>query len=584
MPQETANRENMPPRTAPSVDICELPESGKKGMTIRTKLMAAFLSLSVISLAVFGYIAVVDIRKVGQYALESGASLGESAIRDSTRALEELGEEIIQRRAVDVALQCRIFLDAHPGMSMRALQNNEEFRSITVQPVGETGYTILFETKTGIMRFHPNPELVNYDMHGWKEKLPEFWEIYEQSLDGSTSEGYYDWQDPDGQIRPKYMYIAPVTGTPYMIAATTYIDEFSIPIREIEKEIGEATLEIGKNVNESIDSVRDAFVNALIAMILVVASIAFMLARMITRPILALTRSARAIGRGEMDVQVTVKTGDELQDLAASFNRMVVDLKKHMKELERATAEKEGLLKELEIARNIQQRLLPQSAPEIEGVDIAAANIPAREVGGDFFDFIPVAKGIWGLAIADVSGKGMPAAMFMGLTRTIIRASATGNSSAHSAIRQANDLICRDSTSGMFVTLFYAVFDSAESTLHYVSAGHNPPILYRTSEDRMHFLKAKGVALGVRENISLEETRIDLIRGDMLVLYTDGVTDAVNEHSEEFGLGRLMDILRSNRDASAAHVLEAILKGVSGFIGGQPSFDDLTLMILKIKA
>jgi sigma-B regulation protein RsbU (phosphoserine phosphatase) len=552
-------------------------------MTIRTKLMAAFLSLSVISLALFGYIALVDIRKVGQYALESGASLGESAIRDSTRALEELGEEIIQQRATDVALQCRIFLDAHPGTSMRALQRNDEFRRIVVQSVGNTGYTILFEKGTGIMLFHPNPELVNFDMHGWKDKLPEFWQIFEQTLDGSSGEGYYDWQDPDGQIRQKYMYIVPVSEKPYMIAATTYIDEFSIPIKEIEKEIGAATVEIGKNVNESIDDVRDAFLNALIAMMLAVASIAFLLARMITRPILALTRGAKAIGSGEMDVQVDVRTGDELQDLAASFNRMVLDLKKHMRELERATAEKEGLLKELEIARDIQQRLLPESAPEIEGIDIAAANIPAREVGGDYFDFIPIAKGIWGLAIADVSGKGMPAAMFMGLSRTIIRASATGNYSADAAIRQANDLICRDSTSGMFVTLFYAVLDSAERSLRYVNAGHNPPVLYRPDEDKVQFLKAKGIALGVRENISLEESRIDLSPGDLVVLYTDGVTDAVNDRNEEFGLERLLGIIRSGRDLSAEHLLERILREVSNFTGGQPSFDDLTLMVLKVQ-
>jgi len=203
-------------------------------------------------------------------------------------------------------------------------------------------------------------------------------------------------------------------------------------------------------------------------------------------------------------------------------------------------------------------------------------------VGGDFYDFIPVAEDHWGFAIADVSGKGMPAAMFMGLSRTIVRASATGDPAAANAIRQANELICRDSTSGMFVTLFYAVLNTRWKRLRYVNAGHNPPLLFRKGLEGAIPLKAKGIALGVAHHIDLQEASIDLLPGDTLVLYTDGITEAINDREEAFGLERLVQTVRSNRTMSAKDLTEKIQNDVMRFAGAQPQFDDITLMVLKV--
>ncbi|MFB3925638.1 MAG: SpoIIE family protein phosphatase [Syntrophales bacterium] len=550
-------------------------------LRIRTKMLILFLGLSILSLAIFGYLAFDDIKKIGRYSLESSTTLSESAINDSTRSLEALGETVIRQKAEDVALQCRIYINAHPKMTIRNLQTSPEFRKIAVQSVGETGYTILYEKETGIMRFHPNPELLNFDMHEWKDKLPEFWDIFEETLDGSPADGYYDWQDPDGEIRQKYMYIAPVQGTPYMVGATTYIDEFSIPVNQTKKDISAATLEIRNHVNDIIRKIRNTFIQAFIVIILIVAGLSFMISRMITDPIRALTRGVRAIGRGEMEVRVDIKTGDELEDLAASFNKMIADLKTHMEDLRRATAEKEGFLKELEIARGLQQRLLPQSPPDIEGFDLAASNIPAKEVGGDFYDFIPIAGDHWGLAIADVSGKGMPAAMFMGLSRTIIRTSTTSTLQLAAAIKQANDLICRDSTSGMFVTLFYAVLDVGKKELKYINAGHNPPLFFKRATAETVLLKARGIALGVSASIELEEEVIKMAEGDVLVLYTDGVTEAINQNREEFGLDRLIRFVMRNNALPAVELIHGIEKEVMAFAEGQPQFDDITLLVLK---
>ncbi|HOI73508.1 MAG TPA: SpoIIE family protein phosphatase [Syntrophales bacterium] len=552
----------------------------KLKIPIRTKLLLAFLGLPVISLVIFGYFAFEDIRQIGNYALESSSSLGDSAAGDSARALEDLGESIITQKARDVALQCRIYLDAHPGIRLDELRKKPDFQKIAVQSVGKTGYTLVYDRGTGLMKFHPNPEIVDFDLQQWRDKLPDFWKIFEKTFDGSPNSGYYDWLDVDGSIRRKYMSIVPVRDSMFMVAATTYIDEFSIPVKETKKRIDATTRQINEHVNETLDDIYRNFFAFLLVLMVIVLGVAVFISRTITRPVLSLIRGAKAIGRGEIDHRVEVQTGDEMEELAAAFNRMTMDLKEHMAVLKQTTADREGLLKELEIARGIQQRLIPDRAPRIPNIDLAANNIPAREVGGDFYDFIPVRDDLWGVVIADVSGKGMPAAMFMGLSRTVVRASATGTLDLAHAIRQANELICRDSTSGMFVTLFYAVVEPGPK-LRYVNAGHNPPILLRRDGNDPEYLKTHGIALGVKKDIHVQEISLSLSEGDLVVLYTDGVTEAVDENDQTFGLDRLNRVVRDNRHLSAGQIIMKIQDAVIAFAGGRPQFDDIALVVLK---
>jgi len=548
---------------------------------IRTKMLLVLLGISLIPLIVFGYIARQDIEEVSRYTVKASNAIGERASQDSAKALEDLGAGMIRQKAIDVALQCAIYLRRYPGVPIEKFQQDKEFQQIAVQSVGVTGYTIIFDRK-GVMLFHPNRELINYDMHNWREMLPGFWALFEQSFDGSSGGGYYNWQDSDRVIRRKFMYIAPIKGTPYMVAATTYIDEFSRPAEETKQRIATATANIRGEINRSIEGISSSFITIMAAMLLIVAAISFLLSRMITNPILALMRGAKAIGRVEMEHTVEVKTGDELEVLADSFNKMAQDLKWHMEDLKCTTAEKERLQKELEIARGIQLRLLPQHPPYIEGMDLVANNIPAQEIGGDFYDFIPVSLDSWGLVIADVSGKGMPAAIFMGLSRTIVRASTTDNPSAAAAIKQANELICRDSTSGMFVTLFYAILNTKERKLRYVNAGHNPPLIFKNGSGEVVSLKTRGIALGVVHFIDLQEGETTLAPGDLVVFYTDGITEAINDQAEAFGEKRLIETVSSQRHRSAQEIIRRVEEEVMSFAGGQPQFDDITMMVLKV--
>jgi sigma-B regulation protein RsbU (phosphoserine phosphatase) len=240
--------------------------------------------------------------------------------------------------------------------------------------------------------------------------------------------------------------------------------------------------------------------------------------------------------------------------------------------------EKGRLERELQVAREVQSSLIPLQTPNIAGWNFAARWKPARQVSGDFYDFVPVGQRL-GIVIADVSDKGMPAALFMALSRSIIRASVTSTRSPAEDIDQANRLICADSTDSMFVTLFYAQLDPETGELVYVNAGHNPPLLYRANQDELIELTRTGMVLGLFEAVDFEQRTVQLDPADFILLYTDGVSEAMDAHNREFGKERLRRVLLDNRRASAEDVAEAIEQALTAFTGEAAPSDDITFVI-----
>ncbi len=249
--------------------------------------------------------------------------------------------------------------------------------------------------------------------------------------------------------------------------------------------------------------------------------------------------------------------------------------------LYREMAERQRLEQELEVARSIQKSFLPRACPLLPGWDVAALWRSARRVGGDFYDIILFDDRYVGFVVADVSDKGVPAALYMALSKTIIRASALETRSPAAALRRANDLLVADSSSGMFVTVFYGVLDVRDGVFTYANAGHNPPLLVRAHNDAPEHLTADGIVLGVMEDVDLEEKQTRMATGDVLLMYTDGLTDAINEHEEEFGAERLARCLVEARDRPAEALIRHIDREVAAHVGGQPQFDDYTLIALK---
>ncbi len=241
---------------------------------------------------------------------------------------------------------------------------------------------------------------------------------------------------------------------------------------------------------------------------------------------------------------------------------------------------------ELQIAAEIQKSFLPEAIPQIPGIDIAARNVMAKEVGGDFFDVIPyevmaLDKGTHGLLVADVSGKGVPAALFMALSRIVVRVNALWHHDPAKVIYHSNNAITQDSKAGMFVTLFFGMLNEKNRSLTYVNAGHNPPLLFRSHDRTIEKLPPTGICLGVLENQEYESRSVKIEKDDVLVMYTDGVTEAINTQEEMFGENRLIEIIRNNTHLPAQMILERILSDVEKFAKDMPQFDDITLFVVK---
>jgi sigma-B regulation protein RsbU (phosphoserine phosphatase) len=249
--------------------------------------------------------------------------------------------------------------------------------------------------------------------------------------------------------------------------------------------------------------------------------------------------------------------------------------------LYQVAVEKGRLERELQVARDVQSNLIPQTTPEIPDWEFAALWHPARLVSGDFFDFIPLPENKIGIVIADVTDKGMPAALFMAHTRSVIRASVVGPLPAAEAITSANHIICNDPTEGMFVSLFYAQLDPAKNEIIFVNGGHNPPLHFFAASNELIELPRSGFPLGIEDGSVYTQEIIHLEKGDLLVMYTDGVTEATNASYQLFEKDRLYQILLQNKEASALEIKSAIKGAVFDFIGPFEPSDDVTLVIVK---
>jgi HAMP domain-containing protein len=243
--------------------------------------------------------------------------------------LDKLGEKIIKEKAIDVAAQIEIFIKTHPKLKKEDLNKDPWLKSIAVQKVGETGYTAVHDDQ-GINYFHANPQIVGTDLHGLSTKLPAFWKILEASLKGPAF-GYYDWKDADGRIRPKYMYLAPVKDTDLIVAATTYIDEFSRPSKAIEGKMKQIEISYLEGYRDKIK----IFYLVILCVVLVLLVRIYFYASSVIRPIRHLSEVADKISMGELDTPIKIKAKGEVGVLADSIERMQTSVKAAIERLQK---------------------------------------------------------------------------------------------------------------------------------------------------------------------------------------------------------------------------------------------------------
>jgi len=312
---------------------------------------------------------------------------------------------------------------------------------------------------------------------------------------------------------------------------------------------------------------------------------AIILSGLITRPILRVAAGAESIGAGNFDVAVNVRSRNEIGRLAGEVNRMAANLKKARTEL----VVKERMDKELEIAREIQASLWPKSLPDNDYIQVAGACESANEVGGDYYDVIDLGGGRIGLLVADVSGKGVPGLLVMGVGRSVIRSHAREIISPREVLIRSNEAISADIRSGMFITAFYGIVDPTYETFTFANAGHNPLLLINRAngEKKYKIFKGLGRPLGLTAgpffDDRIEEMKTDLSPGDALVIFSDGITEAMNENDEEYGMERFVEFLIKTPWATAGDLVSFVMGDVKLYAGGAPQSDDITMLAATVK-
>lgn len=261
----------------------------------------------------------------------------------------------------------------------------------------------------------------------------------------------------------------------------------------------------------------------------------------------------------------------------STFDRMRLQIE----ETHRKLRAKEALERDLAIAREVQHGLLPHSVPEFRGIELRGICIPAIGVGGDYYDFLELGEGQLGLVIADVSGKGIPAALLTAGLQASVRALFRPTSDTGELTARLNNSLSRIVSGSRYATLFVARYERDTRTLHYTVAGHHPPLLLRG--ERVTRLSQGGVPIGLFEESSYREVCQQLAPGDLLALFTDGIVESPNADSEEFGEGRLIELLRRHAELPLERIVEHVLAGLSQWSGSQQAHDDLTLVLLRVR-
>ena len=451
---------------------------------------------------------------------------------------------------------------------------------ITTAKIGESGYAFVID-ETGTLIAHPQYFEDGFDTdlaaHVDKDSQSDDLDMLMDNtaglaglaLDGVDS--YLAWHDLDQ--------------TGWRLCISVDKAEVVRPAVETKQTIDAMTDQAQETTQKTLSSIMKVFIIFFAAVGIVVIIISFAVSGSITRPIQKLARNVERIGKGELDKKVDVESADEIGGLAAAFNKMLDDLNDHIRQLTEVTAEKERIGAELDIATHIQSSMLPcifPAFPDRPEVDIYASMNPAKEVGGDFYDFFMVDDTHLAIVMADVSGKGVPAALFMVIGKTLIKDHTTPGRDLGEVFMEVNKLLCEGNGEELFITAFEGVLDLETGQFDFVNAGHEMPFIRRKGKYTPEKIRA-GFVLAGMETTRYRMGTMQLEPGDAIFQYTDGVTEATNAANELYGMERLEAVLNKYADAAPDKLLPAVKADIDAFVGDAPQFDDITMLCLEYK-
>ena len=388
-----------------------------------------------------------------------------------------------------------------------------------------------------------------------------------------------------------YLAFAPIPSIGWSFGTLLAAEEVQKPIQATNSIFAAQIEKFSAETRPLFDNLQDWTYRLTIFLLIFMLISGIWLTKRFSSPIKNLSDGVKEISGGNLDKKFDIHTGDEIEQLADGFNIMTTELKNQMRNLATITAEKERIAAELNIASVIQLSMLPNDFQNALGRNkfmIHATMEPAKEVGGDFYDFYRLDENHLAITIADVSGKGIPAALFMVISKTTLKnlILTSNESNLANLISHANDILRQDNTSRMFVTAFIGILDTRTGKLTYVNAGHNPPVLYRASENKFEYLSVnRNCVLAIRRGFKYKEQEIILSSGDFIFLYTDGVTEAFNEAEELYGEEKLLEALNKSADktSNVKDLLAEIRISLAKYVGNAEQSDDITMLGLSYR-
>ena len=363
-----------------------------------------------------------------------------------------------------------------------------------------------------------------------------------------------------------YYVYAPVQSTGWMLC-------IGIPERQV--------LESVYQMDQGIQIALIVFAAVFVILIIAVLVVSYRFARSLTDPLIALEKDAMTISGGNLDYRAEVRSNDEIGDLANSFNQMAASLNQYVKDLTKVTAEKERIGAELNVATQIQADMLPRifpAFPDRSEFDLYAVMDPAKEVGGDFYDYFMVDDDHIALVMADVSGKGVPAALFMVIAKTLIKSRAQMGDSPAEILNNVNEQLCEGNEAELFVTVWLAVIEISTGKGLAANAGHEHPVIRRAGGKYELVQYRHSPAVAAIQGVHFREHSFELHPGDSLFVYTDGVPEATNADNQMFGTERMLDVMNRDPLAAPRPLLQTVWKEIDIFVGDAPQFDDITML------
>ncbi|MCR4754794.1 MAG: SpoIIE family protein phosphatase [Lachnospiraceae bacterium] len=383
-----------------------------------------------------------------------------------------------------------------------------------------------------------------------------------------------------------YVAYAPMETIGWSFLILLSKDEVDTPTNNLVGNINEIK---GKTIDDTNSGIKQAYVllaGIILLVGLIVALVAYRLSNRIVRPINTLTDSVRALEGDNLDFQCNVKTGDETEVLALSFKSLTERIKDYIDEVQTITAEKERIGAELNVATQIQADMLPcifPAFPDRDEFDIFASMTPAKEVGGDFYDFFLLDDDHLAMVMADVSGKGVPAALFMVISKTLIKDQAQMCRSPKTILEEVNNKLIESNAEGMFVTVWLGILEISTGKIIASNAGHEYPAM-RKANGEFELIKDKhGMMVGAMPGVKYTDYEMELEKGGCLFVYTDGVPEATDANCQLFGTDRMIDALNMEPLASPEALLKNVKDATDEFIGDAPQFDDLTMLAVTLR-